>query len=254
MWVIILEKQKVNVHSTKSEHSGVRGFLESFLRRFRNLAFLMMLLPLVFLVILCISLSVLPGVALYQSVSVATQELHSAIHYFSLAFSLGAGFVLYGLTLIFVVPLVNFLLPFRVKPFRGIWFSLESIPWYYHNGLAYVVRYTFLEFITPSPLNILYFKMMGMKIGKGVVINTSHISDPCLITLEDHVTIGGSVTMFAHYGQKGYLIVSPVHIGKGTTIGLKASVMGGVTVGENVMVSPHTALLPKTELKDQQSA
>lgn len=242
------------MHSTSSDRKGLRGFLEAFLRRFRNVAFLLFLLPLVVLVILSLSLSVLPAVVLYQSVSEATTELHFTLRYFSLALSLGAGFLLYGLTLIFVVPAINFLLPFKVKPFRGIWFSLESIPWYYHNGLAYIVRYTFLEFITPSPLNILYFKMMGMKIGKGVVINTSHISDPCLITLEDHVTIGGSVTMFAHYGQKGYLIVSPVHIGKGTTIGLKASVMGGVRVGENQMISPHTALLPKTEIPDSKSA
>lgn len=249
-----MKNKKTNVHSIQSDQKGIRGFLESFLRRYRTLAFLLLLLPLVGLVILCLSLSIFPSVVLYQTVKQASLEWPEFFQYLALAFSLGAGFLLYGLTLIFVVPAVNFLLPFKVKPFRGIWFSLDSIPWYYHNGLVYIVRYTFLEFITPSPLNILYFKMMGMKIGKGVVINTSHISDPCLITLEDYVTIGGSVTLFAHYGQKGFLIVSPVHIGKGTTIGLKASVMGGVKVGQNVMVSPHSVLLPKTEIKDQESA
>jgi hypothetical protein len=44
--------------------------------------------------------------------------------------------------------------------------------------MTYVMRFTFLEFITPTPINIFFFKAMGMKIGKGTVINTSFISDP----------------------------------------------------------------------------
>ncbi len=58
------------------------------------------------------------------------------------------------------------------------------------------------------------------------LINTTNISDPCMITLGDYVTVGGSVTIFGHYGQKGYLIIEPVEIGNGTTIGLKSSIMG----------------------------
>ena len=91
---------------------------------------------------------------------------------------------------------------------------------------------------------------MGMKIGKGVVINSTNISDPCLITLGDYVTIGGSATIFAHYGQKGYLIVSPVTIGAKSTIGLKASIMGGAKVGEKATVLPHAVVLPRARVKD----
>ena len=113
-----------------------------------------------------------------------------------------------------------------------------------------MVRLSFLDFVTPSPLNVLFYRMMGMKIGKGVVINTTNISDPSLITLGDYVTVGGSATIFAHYGQKGYLIIAPVTVGSGTNIGLKASIMGGVTVGKNVTIKPHVALLPKTDIPD----
>ncbi|MCB0361759.1 MAG: hypothetical protein KDD35_03520, partial [Bdellovibrionales bacterium] len=136
---------------------------------------------------------------------------------------------------------------------KGIWFSLPAIPWYIHNALTYIVRYTFLEFITPTPLNVLFYRMMGMKIGKGVVINTTNISDPCMISLGDYVTIGGSAHLLAHYGQKGVLIISPVVIESGATIGLKASIMGDVVVGKNAIVKPHTALLPKTRLGEGES-
>ena len=57
-------------------------------------------------------------------------------------------------------------MPFRVKPFRGGYFSLQSVPWYIHNALTYIVRYTFLEFVTPTPLNTLFYKMMGMELVK----------------------------------------------------------------------------------------
>jgi acetyltransferase-like isoleucine patch superfamily enzyme len=136
----------------------------------------------------------------------------------------------------------------KLKPWRGGWYSLQSLPWYYHNALVQLVRYTFLDLVTPSPLNVLFYRMMGMKIGKGVMINTTNISDPGLITLEDNVTIGGSATLFAHYAQGGYLVIAPTIIKKGATIGLRASVMGDVIVGEKVTVKPHSILLPKTRL------
>jgi len=46
------------------------------------------------------------------------------------------------------------------------------------------------------------------------------------------------------------LIIAPVKIGDRTTVGLKASVMGGVTIGKDCTIKPHAALLPKTEVPD----
>lgn len=239
-----------DVHATTSKAPGIRGFAETLLRRFRNVSFAVLLSPVALICCFCLGVAAAPGVFIFQTLDEWTRSWPMIFHYAALGFGLAAGFLTYGVTLIFVVPIVNFLMPFRVKRFRGPWYSLPAIPWFVHNALTYIVRFTFLEFLTPSPLNILFFRMMGMKIGKGVVINSSHISDPCLITLEDYVTVGGSATIFAHYGQKGYLIISPVTIGKGTTIGLKASVMGGAKIGANVTIKPHTAILPNTEVPD----
>jgi len=146
------------------------------------------------------------------------------------------------------MPLINFLMPFRLKPFRGGYYSMETVPWYFHNAFTYAVRYTFLEFITPTPLNILFYRMMGMKIGKGVHINTTNISDPALIEIEDKVTIGGSVHLIAHYASKGYLVVERVKICRGATIGLKATIMGDVEIGEKAAIAPHEVILPKSRI------
>lgn len=243
-------KLKEDVNTTTSDKAGVTGLAETFLRRFRNVSFALLLSPLVLLCCMCVGLAAAPGLWMFDFVSQATAGWPAVFHYMAIGCALSTGYFVYGLSLIFIVPAVNFCLPFRVKPFRGPWYSLAAVPWYIHNGLTYVVRFTFLDFVTPSPLNILFYRMMGMKIGKGAVINTAFISDPSLITIGDYVTVGGSATIFAHYGQKGYLIIAPVTIGKGTNIGLKASVMGGAKIGENVTIKPHTCVLPKTEIPD----
>lgn len=246
-----MKGERFDVHSTKSNRGGILGLFESFMRRFRTISFMILLSPIAVLYILCMGVSFGPGIMLYQTIDQLT--LHSPIYIrgVALGISVATGFFAYGLTLIFVVPLVNKLLPLgKIKPLRSTWYSLEVVPWYYHNALTYIVRYTFLDFITPTPLNKLFYQMMGMKIGKGSMINTSNISDPCLIEIGDNVTIGGSATLVAHYGMKGMLIIDKLIIKDNATIGLKASLFGDVVIGENVMVKPNDVVLPKSRIPD----
>jgi acetyltransferase-like isoleucine patch superfamily enzyme len=114
--------------------------------------------------------------------------------------------------------------------------------------MTLVVRYSFLEFVTPSAFATLYYRLMGMKIGRNVAINSTAIADPSLITMEDNVTIGGSASVLAHYAQSGYLVIAPVKIGKGVTVGLKATIMGDVEIGEYAKILPNSAVLPKTRI------
>lgn len=239
----------LDVNSTKSSLHGFSGLLDGLIKKFRTISFMFLLAPIVILYIACMGISLTPGVVLFNWVSNKTIDSHLLIRGVSIGLSLAAGFFLYGFTLIFVVPLVNKLLPLKVKPHRATWFSLSVIPWYYHNALAYLVRYTFLDFITPTPMNKLYFQMMGMKIGKGGMINTSNISDPCLIEIGDNVTVGGSATLIAHYGMKGILIIDKLVIEDNVTIGLRACLFGNVIIGKNALVRPYEVILPKSRIR-----
>jgi hypothetical protein len=242
--------EKADINSASSTKKGVFGIFETILRRFQTLSFILFLLPIALAYIICLGVSLTPGIMLFQWVSEQTAQTPFIMKAFCYGFTFAIGAVSFALTLIFVVPVLNLpCLPF-VKAYRGAWFSLESMPWYYHNALTYLVRYTVLDLLTPSPLNILFFKMMGMKIGKGVLLNTSNISDPCLIVIEDYVTVGGSAFMMAHYGMKGFLIIDKLHIKRGAMIGLSAKLLGGVIVGEKAVVAPNCAVLPKTFIKD----
>ncbi len=240
--------RREDVDGTTSGRTGLAGLLETALRRFRTGSYIIALIPLYIIGILGMGISATPGVLFFNFITDISQPLPDLLYYFILSSTLVASYFIYGLVLIFVMPLINFLMPFRLKPFRGTYYSLTSVPWYFHNAFTYIVRYTFLEFITPTPLNMLFYKMMGMKIGKGAHINTTNISDPCLIEIEDKVTIGGSVHIIAHYASKGFLIVEPVRIRKGATIGLKATVMGDVEIGEGAVIAPHEVILPKSRI------
>lgn len=237
-----------DVDARTSQRGGIAGFFESGLRRFRVGGYLVALTPLYIIGISAMGIAATPAVYFFNFVSENTQDWFKLWHYGAMAISIIAGYFLYGITLVFLIPLVNFLMPFRLKPFRGNYYSLAAVPWYFHNALTYIVRYTFLEFITPTPLNVLFYRMMGMKVGKGVHINTTNISDPCLIEIGDKVTVGGSVHLIAHYASRGYLIVERVKIGKGATLGLKATVMGDVVIGENAAIGPHEVILPKSRI------
>ena len=247
-----MEKKKefIDINSTSSERAGLLGAFETSFRKFRTAGFAVLIAPIAFLWVFCMGVSLTPGITLLSAVNDWTQDSHFLIRNLSFGFSIAATFFSYGLTLIFVVPCVNKLLPLKVKPHRASWYSLSVVPWYYHNALTYLVRYTFLEFITPSPLNKLFFQMMGMKVGKGTMINTSNISDPCLIEIGDFVTIGGSATLVAHYGQKGMLVIDKLVIQDKATVGLKASLFGDVVVGKGALVKAHEVVMPKSRIPD----
>lgn len=240
---------KVDINSTDSTKKGFFAVFENIFRKFQTLGYVFFLLPIGMVYIICIATALTPGFLIFDWASSVVGNESMLVKAFSYGLCGGMSFVFFIITLIFVVPLMNLpCLPF-VKTYRGAWFSVESIPWFYHNALTYLVRYTILDFITPSPLNILFFRMMGMKVGKGVMINTSNVSDPCLIELEDYVTIGGSVFMMAHYGMKGFLIIDRLTIKRGAMVGLGAKLLGGVLIGEKATVLPNVAVLPKTVIK-----
>lgn len=245
------KSQRVDVDAKKSTRGGFAGVMETGLRKFRSIVHCSVLLLLYVLASVLIGLALVPSIYFITFVYKTTYTWFHLYHYTAFAVSLAAGYFIYGFTLILIVlPTANFVFRLKLKPWRGIYYSLEAVPWYIHNGFTYIARYTFLFMITPTPFSMLFYKLMGMKIGRGSQLNTTNISDPSLLTLEEKVTIGGSATIIAHYGQAGYLVISPVHIGKGAVIGLKATIMGGVTIGKKAKILANSFVMPNTEIPD----
>lgn len=230
-----------------STRGGFGGILESVLRRFKTLTHVLVIIPLYGIGCITLGLAAAPALALHEFLSANIATTWPAVFRYSAhGTAIAACYYTYGFSLLFVVPAINFVLRANLKPWRGPYYSLEAIRWYIHSGATYLARYTFLEFATPTPFNIMFYRLMRMKIGRGVAINSTCISDPSMIELGDKVTIGGSVTLVAHYGQAGFLVLAPTKIGNGVTIGLRATIMGGVTIGDGAKILPNSVVLPMT--------
>jgi acetyltransferase-like isoleucine patch superfamily enzyme len=218
--------------------------LDRFIRRFNYPAYALAMLGLYSLGASALGLALAPGLWLFHRVAGLAVGLPDWLAWPARGIGLAFAFFVSGFSLLAVVPAYNAVLPTRARPFKGGYFTLAALPWYLHNGLFYLVRYTFLPFVTLSPFGVWFLRAMGMHIGKRSFINTECISDPRLITLGDDVALGGSVRIFAHYGGGGHLVIAPVRVGDGATIGLGATVMGDVEIGPGATVLPHSVLLP----------
>jgi acetyltransferase-like isoleucine patch superfamily enzyme len=150
----------------------------------------------------------------------------------------------YALCAIFVVG------AFRKLTFAGTplgkfsYYSFKGYQWASYNALILLVRYTCINFMRVTPFINLFHRLMGMKLGARVQINTAVIGDSNLIEIGDDTVIGGDVTLVAHSAEHGNLVTERVKIGSRVTVGLMAVIMPGVEIGDGAMIAAN-AILPK---------
>ncbi len=228
----------------ESRNPPPRNRLDRFIRRFRYPAYFISLIVLYAVASTAIGFALTPALWFLSRWVPWTAAFPGWLRWPLLGTGLGLSFFLSGFSLLAVIPIYNWFLPTRIKPFKGTYFTLAALPWFVHNGLFYLVRYTFLQYVTLTPPGLWFLRAMGMKIGERAFINTYLISDPCMLTIGDDAVLGGSVRIFAHYGGGGKLVIAPTIIGDKATIGLNATVMGDVWVGAGATILPHSVLLP----------
>jgi acetyltransferase-like isoleucine patch superfamily enzyme len=221
-----------------------QGTLDLMLRRFARVSYHVFVVLVIVIASSALGCALAPALWVWRTASVWSEPFPAMLRYPVCGLALSAAFFVFGFALLLIVPVYNFLLPTRVKPFKGGYYTIHAVPWALHNALFYLVRYTFLPFVTLTPFGIWFLKSMGMTIGRHAFVNTELISDPSLITLGDDVTLGGSVRVFAHYGGGGNLVIAPVVIEDRATVGIGVTIMGDVRIGRGAVILPHSALLP----------
>ena len=220
------------------------NLLDRFVRRFGRASYALAILLLYLVAATALGLALAPALAVAGKLIALAGRLSPVPAWALRGFALALGWFVFGLALLWVVPLYNWILPTRLHPYRGGYYTVKAVPWLLHNGLFYLVRFTFLPFATLTPQGVWFLKAMGMKIGRHAFVNTEFISDPGLITIGDDAVIGGSVRICAHYGGGGNLVIAPVAVGHRATLGLACCVMGDVIIGDDAVILPHSVLLP----------
>ena len=88
-----------------------------------------------------------------------------------------------------------------------------------------------------SPVKIFFYRLMGVKIGKGVYIAPWVFLDgmyPQIIELEDGCFLGGGCKLLTHENTTDRFRIGRISIGANSVIGAFSIVRSGVTVGSNV--------------------
>jgi acetyltransferase-like isoleucine patch superfamily enzyme len=89
------------------------------------------------------------------------------------------------------------------------------------------------------PVKRLLYRLIGVRVGRGVFISPDAIIDPhfpSLITIGDHAVIGWGAKLFAHEFDGTKYTMGRIDIGRGAIIGAFTIVKNGVSVGDGAMV------------------
>jgi len=162
-----------------------------------------------------------------------------------------AGFLAYfaySLCVIFVVGAFRVVTRAGTPLGRYPYYSLKGYQWASYNALILLVRYTCINFMRVTPFINLLHRLMGMKLGKRVQINTAVIGDSNLIEIGDDTVIGGDVTLVAHAAERGDLVTDRVKIGSRVTVGLMAVIFPGVEISDGAVIAANAVMKKGTKV------
>lgn len=134
----------------------------------------------------------------------------------------------------------------------SLWTILKRVLKTYRDTflLKYVMDSWLLSPLTPRKIRPAILRAIGCKVGKNVFVGDKVWIDAGhadMITIDDHAHIASGCRLLCHqrnlshycigddYAKLGYK-VKPIHLGKGSLIGMETFVMPGVTIGEGSIV------------------
>lgn len=166
------------------------------------------------------------------------------------ALSVGPAYIVFGLLLSLGVVVVKWGSFYRAVPGDFPFASVRVVRWAMTAQFHDLARFMFLMHLRGTWLLNVYFKLMGAKIGRRVIINTTAISDWDLIHIDDDSMLGDDAVLLGHAAEKGRLKMAPVKVGKGCTIGRDTTLMPGVELGDGAIVAAMTVVTKGKKLDE----
>lgn len=163
---------------------------------------------------------------------------------FFLALAVAFAYALFAFLLAAVVPLHKRLLRLRLRPGRIPLASPRMFLWYHLVACTFTVRLLAGPLLQATGLYRFYARAMGARVGRNAFINSTNLFDHDLLTIGDHALVGGDAWIVGHTAERGHLVLAPVRIGDGASVGLRATVLPGATLEDGCHVGAM-ALVPK---------
>ncbi|MFL2947130.1 MAG: acyltransferase [Candidatus Poseidoniales archaeon] len=105
-----------------------------------------------------------------------------------------------------------------------------------------------LKWMVPSFIGDIYFRMMGVKIGKGAQINSGSINDAYMVEIGEKTVIGGDAVINGHLFENNGIHLAKVKIGSRCLIGTHAQVNPGCIIGDGAVIASKAVLPKHTEV------
>lgn len=192
--------------------------------------------------ILVIGSAIWPGILLINYTWVNTLAYPVILRSWLFCLGLVLAFFIYGFSLIFILGLLRVVFRLNLQEGEYRIASFGIYRWMFINGLYMIAAITFMDFILLTPFSILFFRLMGAKLGKNVQINSKKCFDLSLIEIGDNAVIGGYATIMCHSFERGRLILRKVKIGNNVVLGLNSVVMSGAEIGDGAFITAGAIL------------
>jgi hypothetical protein len=175
----------------------------------------------------------------------------SFVHILVFSIACGLGIFLYFITGSIVMSLLIRIISFGMKPGLYPMQSLTVLRWLVYSGVYHIAGKTILDYLPMSFLLVLFFRIVGAKIGKNAALNTWYLNDAFLLEIGDNVVIGGKSDISCHTFEKGCLLLQPVKIGSGTLIGQQCYISPGVTIGTQCVIGQYSFIRKNKDVPDK---
>ena len=185
-------------------------------------------------------LPIAPALAMFDLITDQFLTDDKIINYVIYGLTIGACFMVYILSLLFMSGITQRIIHVRIKDDKIV-DNLESWTTIRWAVCAHLHRCTHpvLVHTIPSPICNAYYRLAGAKIGKGVQLNSINLNDPSTLTVEDKVVVGGRSIINGHLVEKGQIVLARVHLKKGCLIGSGTTIQPGVTIGEGSVIATN---------------
>lgn len=196
-----------------------------------------------------IGLAAFPAVSLLYFSWKALAGAAALWRVFAVAFLIGPAYFVFGLSLILISVAARFCLRLSIRPGHyRIFEDWGAIQWMGYNAFVLLVNALFLDGFRISPIQNLFYRAMGARIGRGAQINTCGLADLSMIEIGENTIIGGGVTLICHSAERGLLKLSPVRIGRNVSVGLDTIIMPDTEIGDGASVAPRSFLPAGTRI------
>ena len=162
--------------------------------------------------------------------------VRSVVSIFLFAVILGLSLYVFWITSLLVFGITERLLTLGLKPGKYHRHSGTVARWLVYSGLHVVLINLSLPYMIGTPFAEMYFRLIGVKMGKHVFINTVKVFDPYLLEFGDNVVVGGFSQITCHIFEGERLILGKVKIGSNTLICAESFIMPGVTIGNHCSI------------------